>query len=298
MPERERPQKRPRSRRRHHPKRQHRTRRPSTQTVGVVDAAAAHQHRRHQSQHLATRPRARLAPVKAHRVIDQRLQTQSRHHRARQQQPRIGHQRPIVEHRLYRVDPTCYAAHRKCLLSWPESLSLSTAFSHVRRPFWWTRHTQKPHHAGGSRLSDRQATAGTGEGLSTVAAQAKQSRAGGRDGASLLRLGKPWVRGIAAGLLLAASLPPWGFWPLGLVGMALWVELLAEASPWRRAGLSALVSISWLGPATVWMADLTLVGWPLAVASSRSCTRWPARSCRPTIGAGRPFPRRSPWPSC
>ncbi len=100
-----------------------------------------------------------------------------------------------------------------------------------------------------------------------MAAQAKQSRAEGRESASLLRLGKAWARAIAAGLLLAASLPPWGFWPLGLVGMALWVELLIEASHWRRAGLSALVSISWLGPATVWMVDLTLVGWPLAVVS-------------------------------
>ncbi len=81
----------------------------------------------------------------------------------------------------------------------------------------------------------------------------------------MLSLGRPWIRAIAAGLLLAASLPPWGFWPLGIVGMALWVELLAEAGYWRRAGLSALVSVSWLGPATVWMADLTLVGWPLAL---------------------------------
>ena len=81
----------------------------------------------------------------------------------------------------------------------------------------------------------------------------------------MLSLGRPWIRAIAAGLLLAASLPPWGFWPLGIVGMALWVELLAEASYWRRAGLSALVSVSWLGPATVWMVDLTLVGWPVAV---------------------------------
>ena len=65
-----------------------------------------------------------------------------------------------------------------------------------------------------------------------MAAQAKKSRsgAGSQDSASLLRLGKPWVRAIAAGLLLAASLPPWGFWPLGLVGMALWIELLLEAS--------------------------------------------------------------------
>ena len=47
--------------------------------------------------------------------------------------------------------------------------------------------------------------------------------------------------------------------------MALWVELLADAGLWRRVGLSALVSVSWLGPATVWMVDLTLVGWPVAV---------------------------------
>ncbi len=81
----------------------------------------------------------------------------------------------------------------------------------------------------------------------------------------MLNVGRPWIRGVAAGLLLAASLPPWGFWPLGILGMALWVELLTESGYWRRAGLSALVSVSWLGPATVWMADLTLVGWPLAL---------------------------------
>ena len=96
-----------------------------------------------------------------------------------------------------------------------------------------------------------------------------RSGTGGRgndDSAWLLTLGRPWTRSVAAGLLLAASVPPWGFWPLGFVGMALWVELLAEAKPHRRAGLSALVSVSWLAPATVWMVDLTLVGWPLAVA--------------------------------
>ncbi len=81
----------------------------------------------------------------------------------------------------------------------------------------------------------------------------------------MLSFGRPWIRAVAAGLLLAASLPPWGFWPLGIVGMALWVELLAEAGHWRRAGLSALVSVAWLGPATVWMADLTLIGWPVAL---------------------------------
>ncbi len=65
---------------------------------------------------------------------------------------------------------------------------------------------------------------------------------------------------------MAASLPPWGYWPLAFVGLALWVELLTDTRPHRRALLSALVSVSWLGPATVWMVDLTMVGWPLAVA--------------------------------
>ena len=99
-----------------------------------------------------------------------------------------------------------------------------------------------------------------------MAAQAKRSRAGDRQSASPLRWGRPWIRGVLAGGLLAASLPPWGFWPLGFAGMALWVELLTETSRWRRAGLSALVSVAWLAPATVWMVDLTVIGWPVALA--------------------------------
>ena len=98
-----------------------------------------------------------------------------------------------------------------------------------------------------------------------MAAQAKRSRAPAPESASVLGLGQAWMRAVAAGLLLAASLPPWGFWPLAIVGMALWVEMLTETGYWRRAGLSALVSVGWLGPATVWMVDLTVVGWPLAV---------------------------------
>ena len=47
-------------------------------------------------------------------------QPEAVHHRARQQQPRIRHQRPVVETNLQPVDPTRYAAHRKCLLTWPE----------------------------------------------------------------------------------------------------------------------------------------------------------------------------------
>ncbi|MCY4279930.1 MAG: hypothetical protein OXC59_04365, partial [Acidimicrobiaceae bacterium] len=98
-----------------------------------------------------------------------------------------------------------------------------------------------------------------------AAKRPRSSRNNGGGSASLLSRGRPWVRALIAGLLLAGSVPPWGFWPLSMIGMALWVELLAESKPRRRAQHSALVSIGWLGPATLWMADLTLVGWPLAI---------------------------------
>lgn len=83
---------------------------------------------------------------------------------------------------------------------------------------------------------------------------------------SLLRRGPAWRRALLAGLMMAASVPPWGWWPLSFVGLALWVESLAEASVRQRARLSAIASAAWLGPATVWMADLSIAGWPLAIA--------------------------------
>jgi len=48
---------------------------------------------------------------------------------------------------------------------------------------------------------------------------------------------------VAAGVLLALSLPPWGWWPLGLVGAGLLY--------WRLAGLSWRTRI-WSG----WLAGL------------------------------------------
>ena len=75
-----------------------------------------------------------------------------------------------------------------------------------------------------------------------------------------------WARAVAAGLLVAASMPPWGWWPLGWAGLALWVDLLGEARAPARAGWSALAAAAWFAPSTLWMADMTLLGWPLTVA--------------------------------
>lgn len=71
---------------------------------------------------------------------------------------------------------------------------------------------------------------------------------------------------VAAGLCLAASVPPWGWWPLGFVGVALWSRLLADR-PWAsRAARSWLVAAAWLFPATLWMWALTAPGYLLAGA--------------------------------
>ena len=67
----------------------------------------------------------------------------------------------------------------------------------------------------------------------------------------------------AAGLLIAAGLPPWGWWPLTLVGVAIWYRLVDIDSGRTRFKRSLAVGAFWAFPSTLWMYDLTAVGWPL-----------------------------------
>ena len=67
-----------------------------------------------------------------------------------------------------------------------------------------------------------------------------------------------------AGLCIAAALPPWGWWPLGLVGLGLWFDLLAGATRRTRFRRSVAVGAFWAFPSTLWMFDLTPPGWPVA----------------------------------
>jgi apolipoprotein N-acyltransferase len=81
-------------------------------------------------------------------------------------------------------------------------------------------------------------------------------------------VGRPaWWRWLAApigGLAVAASLPPWGVWPLAVIGIGLLA--VAPASDRRqRASSSALFALCWLGPATAWMLFLTVPGHIAAV---------------------------------
>jgi apolipoprotein N-acyltransferase len=69
------------------------------------------------------------------------------------------------------------------------------------------------------------------------------------------------------GLLVAASLPPWGLWPLAFVGIAVY-ETTAQRAATGRQRLTGgwLFAASWLYPGMVWMWFLTIPGFLLATA--------------------------------
>src|SRR3954463_7490945 len=73
-------------------------------------------------------------------------------------------------------------------------------------------------------------------------------------------------RGLAAGLLLTASVPPFGWWILGLAGAALLADTLIRVEGWRTrllAGAAAgltLYAVGWF-----WMSEFTVPGYVVAV---------------------------------
>jgi apolipoprotein N-acyltransferase len=70
---------------------------------------------------------------------------------------------------------------------------------------------------------------------------------------------------LGAGALVALSLPPWGFWPLAFVGVALFeVSLGADPTPRQRAARGWLFAAAWLFPGMGWMWFLTAPGYLVA----------------------------------
>lgn len=66
---------------------------------------------------------------------------------------------------------------------------------------------------------------------------------------------------VGSGLAIAASMPPWGFWPLAFVGLAGWECLLqrtTRAQRWRRTWLT---TVAWFAPAMFWMWQFTIPGF-------------------------------------
>jgi apolipoprotein N-acyltransferase len=83
--------------------------------------------------------------------------------------------------------------------------------------------------------------------------------------ARLRTWGLSFVACVAAGLLLAASMPPWGFWPLGFAGIVVLDRALADR-PWVvRFRRGWLVALALFAPTLWWIHDLTLPGYFVAI---------------------------------
>ena len=70
-----------------------------------------------------------------------------------------------------------------------------------------------------------------------------------------------FLKPLVAGLLIAASVPPWGFWPCSFIGIAILDISIANKNARKRFVLGFLVGLAWLLPSTFWMIDLTPPGW-------------------------------------
>jgi apolipoprotein N-acyltransferase len=72
---------------------------------------------------------------------------------------------------------------------------------------------------------------------------------------------------LGTGVLLAAALPPWGWWPLAFAGVAALDRLIADqprASRWRRG---TLVGLGLYIPSLAWMTEMTVPGYVIATAA-------------------------------
>jgi hypothetical protein len=98
VPERERPQERPKRRRRRDPMPEHRGGLPRAQHVAVLDAVSAQDHRADHRHHLATRIRAALALAEIHARVDQLLDPQPARQQRGHHHAGVGDRPLIVEH--------------------------------------------------------------------------------------------------------------------------------------------------------------------------------------------------------
>ena len=76
-----------------------------------------------------------------------------------------------------------------------------------------------------------------------------------------------FARALIAGLLVASSMPPWGWWPLAFVGLAMFTSLeLTASSARQRFSTGFVFGLGWFFPALAWMWFLTAPGYIVGVA--------------------------------
>ena len=68
---------------------------------------------------------------------------------------------------------------------------------------------------------------------------------------------------VVAGLLVAFSLPPWGWWPLAYVGVALFATCRPNSNR-ARFVFGTMFALAWLAPGMAWMWFLTAPGYVIA----------------------------------
>lgn len=80
----------------------------------------------------------------------------------------------------------------------------------------------------------------------------------------LERIARPALA-LGAGTLVALSMPPWGFWPLAVMGVALFeVALAAVPTRRERRRLGSLFGAGWMLLGLAWMVQLTAPGYVVA----------------------------------
>jgi apolipoprotein N-acyltransferase len=90
------------------------------------------------------------------------------------------------------------------------------------------------------------------------------------------------ARAALAGLLLAASLPPWGWWPLAFVGLALLDRLIADQPVWTRFRRGWLVAAALLFPTMSWLISFTAPGYVIAASYYAALFGLACMACPPT----------------
>jgi apolipoprotein N-acyltransferase len=72
------------------------------------------------------------------------------------------------------------------------------------------------------------------------------------------------LAGLGAGVLVAAALPPFGWWPLAIVGAALLAGAIAGL-PWRgRLQVGVATGLGWIVPGFWWMTEFSVPGYVAA----------------------------------
>jgi apolipoprotein N-acyltransferase len=73
-------------------------------------------------------------------------------------------------------------------------------------------------------------------------------------------MNKPLIKALVAGLFVAFSLPPWGWWPLTYVGVAVFATCRPNSNR-ARFMFGTMFALAWLAPGMAWMWFLTPPGY-------------------------------------